>query len=295
MRIEENAVLQCSVRKWPEFFGCLAVVLIFFGGGQCSEKSNDVSKTDSLPNVNNQMHDSLEKETESKKTRETRRGKNRLGRGKGKESDIVTIEDRLLVLSVVEGKEYLKRRDEFLSDTLFPLFLDNYKNGTYKNSNWRIRMIAAILAGWSENSALYEKYLTAVNSIDIPFAQKKAGGPPSVWSQYANIAKEEYGHALLPLCWEAVFKLSDVYHKVIFPLFIVALIYLPDEQSLDLMLYYIKNKDEMIEKRYMAGFIVNLKTVIPEKDLKARLQSAFDEQKETAEAIEYAIDCLEDD
>ena len=269
--------MSMSFRRWPALVGGIIAVVIF--GVQCSGRTDE-----SVVRVKKDLTSSLKAISQEKGSA--------LEREKRKGSDMETIGNTLRILSYIEGKEYIKCRDEFLNDRLFPLFLDEYKRGGYEKDGWRSRMVADILVGWSENGSSYKKFLEDVNSIDIDFAQKKSGGPPSIWSQYANIARVDYGKKILPLCWEAVFKLSSVYNSVIFPLFIVALKYIPDSDSLNLMLYYIRKKES--KRKFMGSAVKYLTHAMPKEELLERLKEELEEQQKIVDALDYVVDSVED-
>jgi hypothetical protein len=79
------------------------------------------------------------------------------------------------------------------------------------NPEWQAQVLWRILQGWQDHRDLYQRVLRELEAIDVDYESKKVTGISGVWSDYAYLAKNEYGEAILPLCWEVLLKYSDVW------------------------------------------------------------------------------------
>lgn len=112
------------------------------------------------------------------------------------------------------------------------------------NPEWQAQVLWRILQGWQDHRDLYQRVLRELDAIDVAHESKKVTGVSGIWSDYAYLAKNEYGEAILPLCWEVLLKYSDTWPSWKLITFLRMQAALPHELSVEPVLAFMTKQTD---------------------------------------------------
>lgn len=139
------------------------------------------------------------------------------------------------------GTAYEQQRDHVLKNTPD---LKQKMADLKANPQWQAQVLWGILQGWQDHRDLYQRVLAELNAIDVEHEKKKVTGISGIWSDYAYLAKKEYGDAILPLCWEVLLKHSDTWPSWKLITFLRMQAVLPDSLSVEPVLAFMEKQNE---------------------------------------------------
>ncbi|MCY0986642.1 hypothetical protein OV203_41200 [Nannocystis sp. ILAH1] len=108
----------------------------------------------------------------------------------------------------LHGEDYTHQRDRVLAD---PTAVMTYLPAYAGDPDWLWRTLAAIVRGWSEHAALYRQVLAELDQVNVAAEGRKVTGISRIWTRYGMKARNDYGPAILPLCWEVILKFGDLW------------------------------------------------------------------------------------
>lgn len=115
-----------------------------------------------------------------------------------------------VALRGLHGEDYARQRDLVLADpTAATTYLPTYAG----DPDWLWRTLAAIVRGWSEHAALYRQVLAELDQVDVAAEGRKITGITRIWTRYRMRARDVYGPAILPLCWEVILEFGDLWPR----------------------------------------------------------------------------------
>lgn len=173
-----------------------------------------------------------------RRARKTTKAVNSSPRAKEQKMGQWTEFNRLVELT---GTAYEQQREHVLKNTPD---LKQRLADLQANPAWQAQVLGRILQGWQEHRDLYQRVLRELETIDMEHEKKKVTGVSGIWSEYAYLAKNEYGEAILPLCWEVLLKYSQVWPSWKLITFLRMQAALPHELSVEPVLAFMDQQTE---------------------------------------------------
>lgn len=115
-------------------------------------------------------------------------------------------DDQIGIIAQVSGPLYLRLRDTLLRRGGDLAALPG-RHGA--DPDWRVRISAAILAGWAAHRDLYTQVNAALGRIDPSERGRTITGITGIWEEWEMRAHVDHGAPILPLAWEGIVKLAN--------------------------------------------------------------------------------------
>jgi hypothetical protein len=191
------------------------------------------------------------------------------------------IDDEIRMLSQIEGSLYRSLRDDLLSrGVVSAAALAPYRS----DADWRVAMVATILQGWTERSALYSKVVAEVDRIDPVARGRHITGIVGVWDEFEMRAHAEFGPPVVPLAWENTVKLGEGTPPWRIATFLAMIGGAPMEASVEPVAYLIETSSDRLVLERAAYTLAKL----PQAAVDSRLERLSSRSAWIAEAVRSA-------
>lgn len=189
-------------------------------------------------------------------------------------------------LAQLRGKAYLAERDRFFKSQ--PELLSNAQ-AYLLNDDWRLRIQAKIIQGWTTEHGFYRNLMSELNAVNVEKQRKTVVGISGIWDQYALRTKQEYHEKILPLAWEVITKFYDHQPdwKVITFLHMIGAF--PVEESIEPTLYLLEEAQSPALKSAAGQALAKL----PHEAVKKRLVELEGKHQAVLRAIQETRDRYE--
>ncbi len=174
---------------------------------------------------------------------------------------------RLFLIARAEGDLYQKEKEKLLSsEEHVSALLEESRD----SDQWEYHIAASIIDGWRKHGKLYETVLGEIEAIDAEKYRQTVKG----------IEKD-----ILPLCWEMILKFGNQYEqwKIITFLYMISAV--PDERSIEPLMWFIENTDSE-ELRQRAARAI---TFLPKDAVKTRLKQTEEQHNELIKTVKDAL------
>ncbi|MCP4349979.1 MAG: hypothetical protein GY795_31240 [Desulfobacterales bacterium] len=176
-------------------------------------------------------------------------------------------------LKIKMGNDYLKDREYLLHS--IPDIKERVQS-YQDDSNWQNRILAGILAGWSDHDKLYSKVLADLDAVDLERELQTVTGISGVWNKFALTAQNEYKSDILPLCWESLMKFHNEWPEWKLITFMRMIVAVPDEKSIYPLISLIENTSNSRLQQSAGRSLARL----PKQDVKKQVEQALKRHKQ---------------
>ncbi len=195
-------------------------------------------------------------------------------------------DNNLRMLAQLEGPIYRSTRDElFRRGGNFSDLTARYAG----DPDWRVRMTAAILQGWTEQRGLYEKVQSELDRINPAGRSQRLTGMAGLWEEWEMRAHLELREPILPLAWEGVAKLADSLPAWRTAAFLAMISGVPSERSIEPVAHVIETSAERLLRERAALALSKL----PRESANRRLAQLSAQAEGIADAVRTARDLME--
>ena len=187
-------------------------------------------------------------------------------------------------LSTLRGRAYVEERDRVLQDPP-----RQASPAPPLNGDWRLRLQARMLEGWTAERPLYTQILAELDAVDFERERRTAIGIARIWDMYALRTAQQYHERVLPLAWEVVEKFDAEWPawKVVTFLYMIGAA--PVEESIEPVVALMERTTDPLLRSSSAQALAKL----PRQAVERRLAAAEAQQREVLHAITEARDRFE--